>query len=158
MGHSTPPDEFRTFKLERIEQAELTDIPFELPADFNGITLLEKAWGVMYGEEEPVMVRLRFSPWVTKRVKETLWHPTQVITDTPEGCEWVATIGDTVEIANWVRGWGADCEVLEPPQLRAHLLKEARRLAHLYGVAQAHSSEQDDDGPDMDVLAQVFGG
>ncbi len=111
----------------------------------------------MYGDEEPVRIRLRFSHWVTKRVKETLWHPTQHIKDTPEGCEWTATIGDMVEIANWVRGWGADCEVLEPLELRENLTREARRLARMYNVAQAPTPNQDD-GPDMDLLSNVFGG
>ncbi len=112
----------------------------------------------MYGDEKPVQVRLRFSHWVTKRVKETLWHPTQRITDVPEGCEWTAMIGDSVEIANWVRGWGADCEVLEPQHLRDDLAREARRLARMYNVAQEQPSNRQDDGPDMDLLAHVFGG
>jgi predicted DNA-binding transcriptional regulator YafY len=158
MGLSTPPDAFRTYKLERIEYAELTTTPFEIPADFDGPALLARAWGVMYGDEEPVQIRLRFSPWVTKRVKETLWHPTQQIIDIPDGCEWTATIGDMVEIANWVRGWGADCEVLEPLQLREDLTKEARLLARMYHVALTPASDQDEDGPDMDLLANVFGG
>jgi predicted DNA-binding transcriptional regulator YafY len=157
MGASTPPDAFRTYKLERIEHAELTKAPFKIPDDFDGPALLAKAWGVMYGDEEPVQIRLRFSHWVTKRVKETLWHPTQKITDIPAGCEWTAIIGDMVEIANWVRGWGADCEVLEPQQLRDDLTKEARRLARLYNVAPAQTPDQED-GPDMDLLSNVFGG
>jgi predicted DNA-binding transcriptional regulator YafY len=158
MGFSTPPDALRTYKMERIEHAELTTTPFEIPADFDGPALLARAWGVMYGDEEPVRVRLRFSHWVTKRVKETLWHPTQQITDIPEGCEWTATIGDIIEIAHWVRGWGADCEVLEPQQLRDELAKEARRLARIYHVDQEPPSDPQDEGPDMDLLANVFGG
>jgi predicted DNA-binding transcriptional regulator YafY len=158
MGFSTLPDALRTYKLERIKHAELTQIPFAIPSDFDGPTLLAKAWGVMYGDEEPVQIRLRFSSWVTKRVKETLWHPTQQIEDVPAGCEWTATIGDMVEIANWVRGWGADCEVLEPQQLRDDLTKEARRLARMYNVAQVQTPNQHDDGPDMDLLSHVFGG
>lgn len=157
MGFSTPPNAFRTYKLERIEHAELTRTPFEVPSDFDGPALLAKAWGVMYGDEEPVQIRLRFSHWVTNRVKETVWHPTQQITDIPDGCEWTATIGDMVEIANWVRGWGADCEVLEPLSLREDLAKEARRLAHMYGVAPVQENDQPDDEPDMDFFSNLYG-
>ena len=156
MGLSTPPDAFRTYKLERIEHAELTQTPFEIPSDFDGPALLAKAWGVMYGDEEPVQIRLRFSHWVTKRVKETVWHPTQQIKDISDGCEWTATIGDMVEIANWVRGWGADCEVLEPLQLREDLTKEAQRLAHMYGVATP-TAQSPDDEPDMDFFSNLYG-
>ena len=156
IGYSNPPDALRTFKMERIEFAELTKESFEVPADFDGPALLARAWGVMYGEEELVEVRLRFSHWVTKRVKETLWHPSQQIVETTEGCEWIAQIGDTLEIENWVRGWGADCEVLAPQELREKMIKEARRLAHMYGVTHAKSMPPDE--PDTDLLSQLFGG
>ncbi len=117
---------------------------------------LPRAWGVMYGDEEPVEVRLRFSHWVTKRVKDTLWHPSQQITDTAEGWEWLAQIGDTLEIENWIRGWGSDCEVLAPQELREKMIKEARRLAHMYGVTPVKSTPPDE--PDIDLLSGIFGG
>jgi CRISPR-associated endonuclease/helicase Cas3 len=36
----------------------------------------------------------------------------------------------------WVRGWGADCEVLEPKELRDALVREAQELAELYQVVE----------------------
>lgn len=54
MGYSTPPEALRTSKMERIEHAELTTTPFEIPADFDGPALLTRAWGIMYGDEVPV--------------------------------------------------------------------------------------------------------
>jgi predicted DNA-binding transcriptional regulator YafY len=94
-----------------------------------------------------VEVRLRFSHWVTKRVKETLWHPSQQITDTAEGCEWLAQIGDTLEIENWIRGWGSDCEVLEPLSLRESIIDHVLRMARMYGITAQRSAlfEQPDD-------------
>ncbi len=142
--------------MERIEHAKLTEEPFEIPSDFDGPALLKRAWGVMYGDEEPKEVRLRFSHWVTKRVKETLWHPSQQITDTADGCEWTAQIGDALEIENWIRGWGSDCEVLAPQELREKMIKEARRLAHLYEVGTTKSTPPDD--PDLGLLSRILGG
>ncbi len=110
----------------------------------------------MYGDEELVEVRLRFSHFVTKRVKETLWHPSQQINDTADGCEWTAQIGDTLEIENWIRGWGADCEVLAPQELRQSMAQQARRLAHMYGVPQGPSTSSD--GPDMGMLSRILKG
>ena len=156
IGYSNPPDALRTFKMERIEHAKLTGEPFEVPSDFNGPALLKRAWGVMYGDDEPVEVQLRFSHWVTKRVKETLWHPSQQIIDTAEGSEWTAQIGDTLEIENWIRGWGSDCEVLAPQKLREKMIKEVRRLAHMYGAAPTRSLPFDQ--PDTDILSELFGG
>src|SRR5712692_4130749 len=156
IGYSNPPDALRTFKMERIEYAKLTEEPFEVPSDFDGTALLKRAWGVMYGDEELVEVRLRFSHWVTNRVKETLWHPSQQIIDTAKGSEWTAQIGDTLEIENWIRGWGSDCEVLAPQELREKMIKEARRLAHIYGITS--TSSQPTDKPDTDLLSDLFGG
>ena len=156
IGHSSIVNDLRTYKMERIEAAELTEETFDIPADFDGPALLSRAWGVMYGDEEPVTVVLHFSKWVTKRVYETIWHPSQNLRETAKGCEWTAQIGDLTEILPWIRGWGSDCEVLEPQELREDMQKEARRLAHRYGVASATSTSPDE--PDMDLLSNIFEG
>jgi len=145
-----------TLKLERIEHAELTSKTFEIEADFDGPTLLKRSWGVMYGEEEVVEVHLRFSHFVRKRLKETLWHPSQQIMDTPDGCEWKAQIGDTLEIENWIRGWGEDCEVIAPQALRQRMIDTVRRLTHMYGIEAKPVSQSDK--PDTGLLKQIFGG
>jgi predicted DNA-binding transcriptional regulator YafY len=155
IGYSNPPDALRTFKMERIEYAKLTEEPFEVPSDFDGPALLKRAWGVMYGDEELVEVRLRFSHWVTKRVKETLWHPSQQIIDTTEGCEWTAQIGDTLEIENWIRGWGSDCEVLVPQELREKIINDVRRSARMYAIALQKPAAPDE--PDNELFNSFFG-
>jgi predicted DNA-binding transcriptional regulator YafY len=158
LGRATPPGELRTFKLERIEYAELLEkAPFKVPADFDGPALLERAWGVMYGDEEPVEVHLRFSTWVERRVKETIWHPSQRIVDTQDGCEMTLQIGDMLEIENWIRGWGDDCEVLAPASLREKIAKQVRRLALKYGVLPSETAKPLDE-PDNDLFSQLFGG
>jgi predicted DNA-binding transcriptional regulator YafY len=155
IGLSSPPGSLRTFKLERIEYAELLKKePFEVPTDFNGPALLKHAWGVMYGEENLIKVRLRFHPMVAKRVKETLWHPSQEIIDTPEGCELVLSIADTTEIRPWIRGWGADCEVLEPVDLREEMKTEAVRLTRLYEIEPGGRSGS---GINQSLFEDLFG-
>lgn len=156
IGHSDPPGDLRTYKLERIEFAEATDEAFTIPADFNGPDLLSRAWGIMYGDEEPVTVRLRFSHFATKRLKETLWHPSQTIVDTPEGCEWTALIGDILEIENWIRGWGADCEVLEPLELREKIIDHVKRQARMYNILS--TAAQTSGKPDAARLSRLLGG
>jgi len=157
IGRSTPPGELRTFKLERIESAELLKKEsFELPSDFDGPALLKKAWVVMYGEKDSVTVRLRFTSKVMTRVKETLWHPTQVILDTVQGCEMTVQIGDALEIENWIRGWGPDCEVLEPEALRDKIIEDLRRSARMYGIQSQAASEVGE--IDEDLFNTFFGG
>jgi predicted DNA-binding transcriptional regulator YafY len=154
IGHSDPPSELRTYKLERIRHAALTEETFIIPDDFDGIALLRRAWGVMYGDGDLETVKLRFSQFVSKRVRETRWHPSEKLTDTAEGLVWEAQIGDITEIRPWIRGWGADCEVLEPAGLRDEMIAEARRLARRYGIGQASGAS---DGPDQGLLDALFG-
>lgn len=155
IGYSTVPAGLRTYKFERIEQAELSSNIFTLPADFDGPALLKRAWGVMYGDETLIEVRLRFSHYVTQRVKETLWHPSQEIIDTSDGCIWTAQIGDTLEIENWIRGWGSDCEVLAPVDLRDKIIQDARRTVRLYGITAKDQGASD--VLDEDLFQDFFG-
>ncbi|MBP8003253.1 MAG: WYL domain-containing protein [Chloroflexi bacterium] len=123
------------FKIERIEQAILLPETFTVEAGFDEQTLLEYAWGIWYSENEPVTVELRFAPGQpTRRVKETVWHPKEQVTDTPDGgCMWSAPVAEWQEMLPWIRGWGSDCEVVRPLQLRETLMGEARAMAEQYG-------------------------
>lgn len=94
--------------------------------------------------EETIRVVLRFSPQVKVRVLETRWHPSQETSDDPDKpgwLRWQVQVADTLDLLPWVRGWGADVEVLEPEELREALEKEAKRLASLYGI----KTKQDDE-------------
>lgn len=158
IGLSTPPNEIRTFKFERIQYAELLKHePFRIPEDFDGRARLKRAWGVMYGDEdaEATTVKLRFSKWVEKRVNETLWHPSQEIVSVPDGCEMTIQVGDMVEVENWIRGWGSDCEVLEPLELRERTIGHVQRLAAMYGVLASPATSLDE--PDNELFDTFFG-
>ncbi len=129
------PEKMRTFKIERIRRAELTRDPYPLPADFDPRDFLADAWGIWYTEAEPVQVRLKFSPKVARRVQETRWHRSEQEEVLPDGSVlWRAHIAEPKEMLPWIRGWGADCEVLEPKGLREALEKEVRRMARVYGI------------------------
>ncbi len=154
IGYSDPPQALRTYKLERVRYAELTKETFQIPEDFDGPALLRRAWGVMYGDGEAAHVKLRFTQFVSKRVRETRWHPSEVITEHPDGLTWEADIGDVTEIRPWIRGWGADCEVLEPASLREELTREAQRLSKLYGIEQKGTSGT---GIDQSLFDDLFG-
>jgi predicted DNA-binding transcriptional regulator YafY len=154
LGYSDPPKALRTYKLERVRHAELTHETFQIPDDFDGPALLRKAWGVMYGDGEAAHVKLRFTQFVSKRVRETRWHPSETVTELPGGLLWEADIGDITEIRPWIRGWGADCEVLEPASLREELTREAQRLSKLYGIEPKSAPGA---GIDQGLFDDLFG-
>ena len=120
-----------TFKLERIKKARLTAKNFEIPAGVDIGKLLSSSWGIIWGGD--IEVVLKFSPNVTRRVKESVWHPSQVITNSPDGgCLLKLKISSLVEITPWIRGWGPDVEVISPAELRKSFCGWAGQLHKLY--------------------------
>jgi CRISPR-associated endonuclease/helicase Cas3 len=154
IGWREPPGAKRTFKIERIQRIELTDRSYTIPEDFNPRDLLADAWGIWYTEAEPVEVVLKFHPRVAHRVQETRWHRLEQLDPQPDGSLiWRANVAEPQEMLPWVRGWGADVEVLEPSELRERMMGEARRLAEVYGW---HTHRQATASLDGDDLAQTF--
>jgi CRISPR-associated endonuclease/helicase Cas3 len=68
---------------------------------------------------------------------------------------WTAEIDEVKEMLPWIRGWGADCEVLEPAELREKVKGELRRQAGMYGITTKFDQQS---GPDNDLLGSLFGG
>ena len=127
--------ELRTFKVERIHEAYLTDESFRIPADFDPQQLLASAWGVIWRDAGAIEVTLRFVPTVVRRLKESVWHFSQRLEDLPDGsCLFTVRVGSTMEMKPWIRQWGAAVEVLTPDELRAELIDEVRAMAQVYGL------------------------
>lgn len=135
IGHSSVVNGWRTFKIERIRKAMLTRQEYRIPPEFPGLDILRSAWSIIWGEKA-ITVLLRFSPAVARRVLETRWHPSEVKGADPEKTgylRWSAQVADTTDMLPWIKGWGADVEVLEPKVLRETLMGEAKALAERYG-------------------------
>lgn len=132
IGYASWFDAVRTFKMERILAARLTDETYEIPADFDGPALLQSAWGIAFGEETQE-VALHFVPDVTRRIKESVWHSSQIVEDTPDGgCILRMQVANPTEMVYWIRGWGPQVEVLEPIWLREQMAREAQAIARIY--------------------------
>jgi CRISPR-associated endonuclease/helicase Cas3 len=134
IGWREPPGALRTFKVERIERVTLLQEKYEIPAEFDPRRLLEDAWGIWFTEQEPVEVVLQFAPRVTHRVGETRWHRSEQVTQLDDGSLlWRAWVAEPREMLPWIRGWGADVEVVEPESLRKVILDDVMASARLYG-------------------------
>jgi predicted DNA-binding transcriptional regulator YafY len=133
IGRIEPEDELRTFKLERVERIELASSTFSPPPGFDPEKMLGQAWGIWFTDQEPVKVVLKFSPRAAKRVAETRWHFSEQQQVQPDGSLlWSARIAEPREMMPWVRGWGADCEVLAPPEMRAEVCAAVEQMAKIY--------------------------
>ncbi|NWG18454.1 MAG: WYL domain-containing protein [Chloroflexi bacterium] len=157
IGLSSIVGAMRTYKIERIQRAHiLFHHEYAIPDDFPGLDLLTNAWSIYYGEQTTRVV-LRFHPDVTRRVLETNWRTS---TDTswdethPGYLRLTFEVADTTDLKPWIRTWGANCEVLEPPELRDEMTGEARKLARLYGWELSLSQSGK---PDHRKFRDIFG-
>jgi len=133
IGWREPPGALRTFKVERIERIQLLPERYTIPEDFDPREVLADAWGIWYTEAEPVEVVLKFHPRVAHRVRETRWHRSEQVAEQADGSPlWRAWVAEPKEMVPWIRGWGADVEILSPEEVREALVNEARRLAAMY--------------------------
>jgi predicted DNA-binding transcriptional regulator YafY len=70
-------------------------------------------------------------------VRETRWHPNEQVAEQSDGCLlWSAAIAEPREMLPWIRGWGADVEVLEPQDLRERILSELTQTVENYLKSQ----------------------
>ena len=133
IGFAEPPGALRTFKIERLERVEMTQEHYIIPADFNSAELLSNAWGIWYTDKEPVEVVLKFVQRVAQRIGETRWHKTEQVTVQEDGSLlWRARVAEPQEMLPWIRGWGADVEVLEPVEMRRKIEEEVDKLNLIY--------------------------
>lgn len=132
----------RHWKMDRIEEVEVTGLPFQRPEGFDLQKHLAKSFGIFRGEGD-VHVKVRFSPAVARYVREGRWHPSQKLTPQPDG-SLVAEfdLSTTEEIKCWILSFGQHAEVLEPLDLRNAILHEIQMLASVYKYRLAHRGRQ----------------
>jgi predicted DNA-binding transcriptional regulator YafY len=134
IAHDEAAGSMRTYKVERIRSATVTQDRYEIPDDFDPDTWLANSWGIWSPDSTPpVHVRLRFEADVAHRVREAVWHRSQELTELPEGrVELAVTVNGIVEIRPWILSWGESVEVLEPPELRDAIAASVRGAAARY--------------------------
>jgi predicted DNA-binding transcriptional regulator YafY len=139
VGRSPDHDEIRHWKVDRMENADPTDIKFQRPIDFDLHDHLSRSFGVFRGNGD-VHVKVRFAPTVARYVSESKWHDSQQLTPQKDGSILAEfDLDDTEEIKRWVLSFGRHAVVLEPSTLCDELLDEATAIVRAY---DAHMPDQ----------------
>ena len=133
----------RTFKLDRVAAAELTDDRFDIPSAYNPNRLFSEAWGVVWRDTPPQTVELRFFDDAARIVQEAFWHPSQRVVAQQDGtCCVTFQVSEPNEMVAWIRQWGADVEVISPSSLREAIVADARQLAERYRELNGSAAHQ----------------
>jgi predicted DNA-binding transcriptional regulator YafY len=127
-------DALRSFAVDAIESAqERTDEPAQAVSDAALDAHFGAAYGIFSGAAEHRAV-LRFAAGRARWIAAERWHPAQYGRWLDDGrYELTVPFGDPRELILDVLRYGADVEVLEPPELRVTVAGQLRAAAAQYG-------------------------
>lgn len=133
IGFSHAHGQVRTFKIDRIVSADISDETFE-PGNIQALLAqISHSWGVVFNGEEERRIVIDFTPAVADRVGETTWHPSQRLTVLDGGgVRLELSLPSLLEFVPWVRSWGADACVVAPDELRQEVSESFRAAAAQY--------------------------
>ncbi|NIA16341.1 MAG: WYL domain-containing protein [Nitrospiraceae bacterium] len=124
--------ELRTFKIDRIDEAELQDKDFQRPLEFDLSKIYEHSFGIFHSDKT-IKVRVKLAPEAANAVLERKWHTSQKIEKHKDGSVIATyTLGDTTELKSWVLSFGRYVEVLAPKSLRTEIRNELAAAAAPY--------------------------
>ena len=126
------PRALRVFRVNRIKKLEFLGIGGALLSDYSFAARFKDTFSAFVGEGVTA-VKIRFARRIAPYIQESLWHWSQQITPQADGSiVYEVRVGYPKEVAWWALTWGSDAEVLEPPELRAYVAEEVRKLAETY--------------------------
>jgi predicted DNA-binding transcriptional regulator YafY len=133
IGYCHQRKDIRIFKVERISSAELTDVSYSIPPDFDANKYFASSWGIVV-EDDVKTVKLRITdPEIVRILSETIWHPSQTFEKKKDGSTIMTLkVTGTYEFLAWVLGWGEKVEVLGPIELREAVIKTLEAMKAIY--------------------------
>ncbi len=111
----------RNFRAERMQECELTNETFELPASQRGTDPHFHKWDLVVAE--PVHVVCRVDAKIARWLAENPVHPTQTL----EGEVFALQVRDTESFLHWALGL-SHCEVIEPLDLRQRMKSRLQEM------------------------------
>lgn len=113
--------------VERIQNLTLLGTRFTRPKDFDAEALLEEAFDLTFGD--PLEAEIRFTAQAAPYVLERQWCKRQTWKPAPDGggVLHLSTSG-LQDVKRWVLSFGAQAEVLAPPELKSAVEEEIRAI------------------------------
>jgi predicted DNA-binding transcriptional regulator YafY len=141
VAFSCDRNDLRHFKIDRITEVDVSQIPFQMPADFKLDGHFAKSFGVFQGDGD-VLVRIRFLPRVARYVSEGRWHASQKLTPQKDGSLLAKFhLSTTEEVKRWLLSFGQHAIVLEPAELRSEIAEEAQAMSRMYKTKKPQESQ-----------------
>jgi len=115
----------KNFRIERMQQLEILDETFLIPAAQRGVSPHFHKWDLL--GDEPVTIRCKVDEQLARWLTENPVHPTQQV----KGSFFTLSVRDPESFLRWALGL-SHCEILDPPilreRMRARLQEMLQRL------------------------------
>lgn len=123
----------RVFALDNVSEARIAPQRYSLPDDFDiEAFAASSVSGIMHSDETST-VSVRFSPVIARAARADRVVKERTIRDLPDGfVEIDYEISDPGEFVRWALKWGAEAEILGPPDVRSAAARLAREIAARY--------------------------
>ena len=129
----------RNFAVDAIQAAELLDTSAKDEDEAHLNVVLGSGYGIFSGSHVHWAI-LRFSAERSRWVAAERWHPQQEGRYLSDGrYELKVPYADDREIIMDVLKYGADCEVVEPPELASRVVEQFRQGLAAYGRESGNS-------------------
>lgn len=117
-------DDVRRFRLDRMADLSLLLTQFQQPL----FEALEQLQTQHNREDRPIMVKALFNPKIARWVREQRSFFVVNEQAGPEGLLVTFTVRHEDELLQYLLGWGAGVQVLQPLSLRQRLIEEAQKM------------------------------
>ena len=133
VGRIRPYQNLVLLALSRMQTLETTTTPVP-PIPFDPEAFFANRFSRFVAESGAVhRIAVRFSAAAAPGIAERRWHPDQRTERRRDGSVVLRFPAPSLyEVERWVLQWGAEAEVLEPPELREAVAAHARRMAAAY--------------------------
>jgi predicted DNA-binding transcriptional regulator YafY len=116
----------RNFRLDRMDSIEL------LPHTFTRLSQVRQYDPNPDAQGRHLIIRVLFHPSIVRWVRESHYYFVVAEEDGPEGCLVTLKVRHEAEAMQWLLGWGAKAQVLEPESLRRLIAEEAQGMLKNY--------------------------
>ena len=112
----------KVYALDRMQDIDIEFESFTLPADFNAAEFFGSCFGIIVGDEEPQLIRLKVDAFQSKYLRSLPLHPSQKEVERTEDYSiFTYFFRPTFDFVQELLGLGETAEVLAPKTLRKEI-------------------------------------
>lgn len=132
VGRNVKEDKIKTYALDRMSDAVITDHHFVMPSNFEPAKYFTDAFGIVVDQTEPKIITIRTDSTQAKYFRALPLHHSQseMVHDQYSVFEYKMRV--TNDLVNELLSYGSRIEVLGPPELRTIIRTELKLALEKY--------------------------